>query len=221
MSNPDFSALRVAMVSSQLRTNAITSADLIAAIGATAREHFVPVGKEALAYVDVALPLGNGKAMPAPLATARLIQELGPVAGKQVLLIGAGGGYCAALLAEMGAIVTAVESDAALVEKCRQNLEGRPVRIIEAALADGGFGEGGPEEARYDALLIDGAVAHLPARLTDQLREGAIVATGLVEGGVTRIATGRISGSKTALRSVIDMELPVLADFGARPGFEF
>jgi protein-L-isoaspartate(D-aspartate) O-methyltransferase len=214
--NPDFSALRVAMVSSQLRTNAITNADLIAAIETIPREAFVPVDKKALAYVDIALPLGNGRAMPAPLATARLIQELGRVTGQKILLIGAGTGYSAALLAEMGAVVTAVESDSALVKMCRQNLSERPVSVIEGALADGSPAKGG-----YDILFIDGAVDHIPASLTAQLKEGARIATGLVESGVTRVATGKISRSTSALLSVIDMELPVLLEFSAPPGFEF
>jgi protein-L-isoaspartate(D-aspartate) O-methyltransferase len=216
VSNPDFSALRVAMVSSQLRTNAITNADLIAAIEDIARESFVPGDKQAMAYVDIALPLGNGRALPAPLATARLIQEAGRVAGQKVLLVGAGTGYAAALLSKMGAIVTALESDAKLAELCRHNLSETTVSVVEGALADGS-----PSEEGYDVLLIDGAVEHIPASLTAQLKEGARIATGIVECSVTRIATGTISRSTTALLSVIDMELPVLSEFCAPSGFEF
>ena len=122
MGDLDFSMMRAAMVSNQLRTNNVGDPRIIAAMETVARERFVPVDRAALAYVDVPIPLGNGRALNAPLATARLITESGVKPGEKVLLVGSATGYAAALLAQLGAIVTALEVDDALIATAKASL---------------------------------------------------------------------------------------------------
>jgi protein-L-isoaspartate(D-aspartate) O-methyltransferase len=217
VSELDFSAMRAAMVSNQLRTNNVSDPRIVAAMAAVARERFVPAERSALAYVDVPVPLGNGRALNAPLATARLIAESGIKPGEKVLLVGAATGYAAALLAELGASVTALEVDEALTATARTLLgKASGVRLATGPL-EAGWRKGAP----YDVILIDGAIEALPEVFAAQLSAGGRLLTGLVDKGVTRLALGRKAGSGVRLVSFADLEAVPLPGFFAPPRFSF
>lgn len=205
------------MVSNQLRTNNVSDPRIVAAMEAVARERFVPAERAALAYVDVPIPLGNGRALNAPLATARLIAESGVKAGEKVLLVGAATGYAAALLSELGAQVTALESDDALLAAAKAALGKSPsVTLVSGPLA-AGWRKGAP----YDVILVDGAIEAVPAALSAQLAAGGRMLTGLVDDGVTRLALGCRAGDGVGLVPFADIETVRLPGFAKPPGFTF
>lgn len=209
--------LRQAMVSSQLRPNGVDDPRVVAAMATIPREAFLPDTAAALAYRDTAIPLGRGRYQNSPLATGRLINEAEIVPEDRVLLIGAASGYTAALLARLGAQVTAVECDAELAAAARTALAGNDaVTVIEEPLAEG-HAEGGP----YDVLLVDGAAEVLPDALIAQLRVGGRIAAGLVERGVTRLAAGRRTAGGHAVPPFADAECVVLPGFARPAAFRF
>ncbi|HKH28227.1 MAG TPA: protein-L-isoaspartate O-methyltransferase, partial [Sphingomicrobium sp.] len=168
---PDYAAARQAMVDSQLRPEGVSDPAVIAAMSLVPREQFVPDEQKPLAYIDRAVPLGEGRALPAPAVLGLLLTALAPVRGESALVVGAGTGYSAAVLKEMGVDTDAVESSAALAGVGRQN----GIEIVEGAAAQG-LRKGAP----YDIVLIDGAVEFIPDALVQQLRDrgrlgGAIV----------------------------------------------
>jgi protein-L-isoaspartate(D-aspartate) O-methyltransferase len=216
VSEHDFSRLRAAMVSNQLRTNAVTDIAILAALDAVERDRFVPADRAALAYVDVPVPLANGRSLNAPLVTARLIQDAHVEAGSIVLLVGAATGYAAALLARLGCTVTALESDAALAATARTNLEGTGVAVVEGAM-DSGHAASAP----YDAIMIDGAVDAVPAALWDQLKEGGRIVSAWNDRGVSRLVRGLKTGGSTAMIPFLEVEAVALPGFAAPQGFKF
>lgn len=211
MTEQNFSSMRAAMVESQLRTSDVDDTRVIAVMARTPREAYVPTARHSMAYIDRPVPLDGGRALNPPLATGRLLSELRVVPGETVLLIGAATGYCAALLVALGAKVTAVEE------------EGGPETVTTdgVALVRGSLAAGAPASAPYDVLLIDGAVAEVPAAIVEQLAEGARVATGMVERGVTRLCTGRKIAGALGLASLVDMEMVILPGFAAPERFVF
>ncbi|MEQ1549772.1 protein-L-isoaspartate O-methyltransferase [Sphingorhabdus sp.] len=195
------------MVDSQLRTNGITTAWIVKAMGELPRENFLPAGKEAFAYLDRSVPLGNGRMLNPPLATAEMLQIAEVSDSDNVLLIGAGTGYMAALLSGRAGKLVAVESDADLAKTARTNVAG-------LNLVEGGLGEGADKDAPYNVIVIDGAVEQLPAAIEAQLAEGGRIVAGLAEGPVRRLAVGTKHGGHVALRAFADTEVASL------PGFE-
>src|SRR3569623_3304878 len=109
-----FETLRHALVASQLRTNAVSDARVVAAMARVPREACLPGEVAALAYRDTAVPLAHGRAQNLPLATGKLLTAAELRADDRVLLIGAAGGYTAAVLADQVAEVVAVEVDPGL-----------------------------------------------------------------------------------------------------------
>ncbi len=219
-SPPDHSTMaRHMMVDSQLRTNDVIDPLLVAALRDIARERFLPAALHASAYVDRALPMSGGRSLNPVLTTARLIADARITAGQHVLLIGAATGYAAAVLAGIGAKVTAVESDPAMVQLARAALGG----ATAVTLAEGALTEGAVDGAPYDALIVDGAIESLPATLLGQLKAGARISCGLAEGAVTRLARAVAVGGAQRVRALpfADLECVSLPGFAPPPRFTF
>ena len=213
MSEQNFEQMRRAMVASQLRTTAVNDARVVAAMGMVARERFVPAAQAALAYLDVSLPLGDGRALPAPMVLGRLLTEARVRAGDHALVIGAGAGYAAAVLAALAHDVIALEQDERLV--------GRAVLPDNATRVSGALAMGWAARAPYDLILFDGAVEHVPDAIVAQLADGGRLAAGIVENGVTRLAIGRKAGASFGMVSFADAEVPALPGFARPAGFRF
>lgn len=212
-----FAAMRDAMVSNQLRTNAVSDLRLVAVLGRVPREAFLPASVAGLAYRDTALPLGGGRAANVPIATGRLLNEAAIVATDKVLLIGAAGGYTAAVLAELAAMVIAVECDPALVAIARTALSGH----ASVAIVEGPLERGHAAAAPYDVIMIDGAVPHVPQTLIDQLAIGGRLVTGIIDRGITRLASGRRSTGGFGLTDFADMDCVGLPGFAVPQHFVF
>ncbi len=209
-----FEALRRTMVSNQLRTVAVDDPRVVAALGDVPREAFVPAARRDIAYADLAVPLGEGRALNTPMATARLINAANIGFGDRVLIVGAATGYAAAVALRLGGRVTALESGDSLGDMLRANLS-------EAQVITGDLAQGVPAGAPYDAIVVDGAVEAVPQALIDQLAPDGRLATGLVEDGVTRLAVGRKGGSGFALTAFADADVVVLPGFARPRAFVF
>ncbi len=214
---PDFAAMRTAMVASQLRTNAVSDARVIAAMASVPRERFVRTDMAPFAYRDSLVSLGDGRSLNLPIATGRLLTEARLLPSDRVLLIGAATGYTAAVLAELVATVIAVESDHALVAIARDAL-GADDRIT---IIEGPLEAGHPEGAPYDLIVIDGAVERVPDALVSQVRPGGRVVAGLVDRGVTRLAAGRRSEGGFAMMDFADVDCCLLPGFATPARFIF
>lgn len=212
-----FEAMRHAMVASQLRTNAVNDPRVVEAMARVAREDFLPEAHRAIAYRDTLLPLAGGRRHNSPLVIGRLLTaaEIRPT--DNVLLIGAAGGYAAALLASLARTVVAVEEEPSLAALARTALA--PYANVEPV--EGPLAAGYPAEAPYDLLVVDGAVEELPVALVEQLAPGGRAVTGVVDRGVTRLAMGRRTEGGFGLTDFADIECAVLPGFERLRTFQF
>lgn len=210
MTEQNYSSMRTAMVESQLRTSDVDDQRVIAAMAKVPREAYVPAERRSMAYVDRPIPLAGGRALNPPLVTGRLLTEAQIAPGDKVLLIGAATGYAAALLVDMGAVVTAVEEEGVL-----------EIAVPGITVVRGALNAGAADGAPYDVLFIDGAVEEVPATLVQQLAEDARVVTGVADRGVTRLSSGRVVAGVLGLNSLVDIEMVVLPGFGAPKAFVF
>lgn len=191
----DFSAARRAMIDSQLRVSGVNAEWVLAAMDRVPREDHVPAQARAHAYIDRAIPLDDGHALPAPLVHGQLLSEAAPKAADKALLVSCGSTYLEALLRPQVATLDVVSAAA-------------------AAAQTKGMGQ-------HSLIVIDGAIEQLPAGLTAELAEGGRIVTGLLDRGVTRLASGRKIGGEVALLPLADIGIPVLPEFAAPKGWSF
>ena len=212
-----FEAMRHAMVQSQLRTNAVNDPRVVTAMATVAREKFVPEDMRRLAYRDTAVAIGNGRFLNVPIATGKLLTEAYLLPADKVLLIGAAGGYTAAVLGRLVASVVAVESDHDLAMHAKDALKD----LANVNLVEGPLEKGHAKGAPYDVLVVDGCVEQLPESLVSQVTPGGRVVSGVVERGVRRLATGRAIKGGFGLRAFADVDCVALPGFAAPRGFAF
>lgn len=209
----DFAAARRAMVDSQLRPQAVTDPLVVNAMASVPRERFVPEDSAPIAYIDRMVPLGGGRMMSPPASLGRMLTELACRPGERALVIGAATGYAAAVLAEMGLEVVALESDADLAAG---SVAGKGVTVVSGPLE-----QGAPSQAPFDVILVDGQIEELPDALVQQLKVGGRLATCLVEGGVPRLMVGTRSVHGFGLKSIADASMAPLPGFARAEVFTF
>lgn len=205
------------MIDGQLRVSGVTDAAVIAAMGALARENYVPVGARATAYNDRAVPLGEGRVLAPPLSHGAMLAEAAPTLADVVLLVGGGTGYLAALLAPLVGSLHVVESAAALAAAAPEQA---------GTWTTGPLAQGVKAGAPYSLIVIDGAIARFPDSLGAQLGDNGRVVTGLIERGIVRLAVGRKaqgSGSTGAVGFLTlgEIDLAPLAEFAAPRQWSF
>ena len=207
------------MVECQLRAGRVTNSALLGAMGGIAREEFAPIALKPVAYVDEDLAF-RGRVLVEPMVFARLVQHAEPGPDDYVLDIGAGLGYSSAVLGRIASAVVALESDKDLAEGARKALTtacSDNVLVVEGPLE-----AGCPEEAPFDLIVIEGAVASVPQALLDQLAEGGRLAAVLRPGGgLGRATIYSKRGGVVSSRAVFDAGTPYVAGFEPRQEFVF
>ncbi|QHE87327.1 protein-L-isoaspartate O-methyltransferase family protein [Hydrogenophaga sp. BPS33] len=173
---------RFNMIEQQIRPWEVLDARVLELLNHVHREHFVPAAHKALAFADLELPLTSpaveGQVMLAPRVEARLLQDLQLKATDKVLEIGAGSGFMAALLASLAQRVVSIEIDEALARTARENLQKAGIANAEVRCADAtanGFAACGAE-GPFDAIVLSGSVAEIPAALLNLLAPGGRLA---------------------------------------------
>jgi protein-L-isoaspartate(D-aspartate) O-methyltransferase len=161
---------RERMVGRQLRARGIEDEEVLRAMGRVPRELFVPETERRRAYDDAALPIGHGQTISQPYMVAVIVEALAVRPGLRVLDVGAGSGYQAAVLAELGAEVVAIERIPELAEQARANLVSAGYERVEVVVGDGTLGW--PEREPYDGIAVAAAAPAFPQTLYKQLRAG-------------------------------------------------
>jgi protein-L-isoaspartate(D-aspartate) O-methyltransferase len=165
---------RFNMIEQQIRPWNVLDQDVLDLLHVVKREQFVPAAYENLAFADTEIPLPAGAAMLAPKLEARLLQEIMLKKHENVLLVGVGSGYLAALLAHKGRQVTAVEIAPELKQLAEKNLTKAGVSNVTVELGNGA--EGWAKGAPYDVIVISGSLPVLPDAFLKELKVGGRIA---------------------------------------------
>lgn len=214
----DSALQRKNMVESQIRPSDITDRRITSAMTDIAREPFLPQGLDkTLAYMDGAIPAGNGRALMAPRTLARLLQ-LGDIdAGDKVLIVGAGTGYAAAIAARLAKSVVALESDTGLLGIAKVALAG----VTNVDLVTGDLASGHAAGAPYDVIVVDGAVEDVPETLIGQLAQGGRLVAIEAGPGIGRAIALTKSAAAVSKRVAFDAAGALLPGFARPKGFVF
>ncbi|QLD86328.1 protein-L-isoaspartate(D-aspartate) O-methyltransferase [Natronomonas halophila] len=169
----DFDEQREKMVDALVGAGRLDDETVIEALKAVPRHEFVPEARRDRAYIDRPLPIGSDQTVSAPHIVGIMSELLELEDGDEVLEIGTGCGYHAAVTAEIvgDENVYSVEYLDELAEDARETLSELGYDI-EIRVGDGH--EGWSEHAPYDAAYLTCAAAEIPEGIVDQLRGGGI-----------------------------------------------
>jgi protein-L-isoaspartate(D-aspartate) O-methyltransferase len=168
----NYEQARFNMIEQQLRPWKVLDPNVLEELFLVKREEFVPPVYSGLSFADTEIPLGgsSGACMFPPRVEARALQALAMKKHENVLEIGTGSGYMAALLGAHADHVWSVEIDPQLAETARDNLRRAGVTNVSVETANGLVGL--TAHAPYDVIMVSGAVDAVPQVLLDQLKPG-------------------------------------------------
>jgi protein-L-isoaspartate(D-aspartate) O-methyltransferase len=162
--------------------------------------------------------------MLAPKVEARILQDLQLRPSDNVLEIGAGSGYMAALLARLARQVLTLEINPTLADMARRNLARAGITNAQVKTADAAAARFAAcaAQAPYDAIVLSGSVAEIPADLLELLRVGGRLFAVVGDDPIMR-ATLVVRSSEAGYHSEQpwDIVIPRLRNFPQPPAFRF
>lgn len=170
----DLEKARFNMIEQQIRPWDVLDQEILDLLAVVKREQFVPPAYAALAFVDMEIPLPAGQNMLAPRVEARILQDLAVRKHENVLEIGAGSGYMAALLANRARHVLTIDIERELVDMARKNIAAAGIANVD--VAEGNGAEGWAAAAPYDVICISASVPELPQSILSQVKVGGRIA---------------------------------------------
>lgn len=182
------------------------------AIRTLPRHLFVEPDAVPFAYLDVALPAAHGLRESQPYIVALMTDLVAIEPGHDVLILGVGGGYHAALARRLAARVYSVDLDADAVASVAARLEAQDYDDFDIRAADPY--DGWPEvDRQFDAIIVRLAIDRVPPMLYRQLAPGGrlVAPIGRADDGqvLTLVTRGTDNGfATTPILPVRFMRLP-------------
>lgn len=162
--------LREAMVETQIAARGIADERVLEAMRRVPRHLFVPPAQQERAYEDTPLPAGEGQTISQPYMVAWMTELLGLEGDEEVLEIGTGTGYQAAVLALLAGRVVTMERIESLARSARRRLEKLGFDNVEVVVGDGSRGL--PERAPFRGIIVTAGSPRVPEALLEQLEDG-------------------------------------------------
>jgi protein-L-isoaspartate(D-aspartate) O-methyltransferase len=165
-----FTELRNRLVDEEIVPNGIQNPRVIAAMRNTPRHEFTPLAQRNNAYFDMALPIGESQTISPPFIVAYMTEQIDPQPTDNVLEIGTGSGYQAAILSGLVHAVYSIEIVPSLGQKAAKTLKQLGYNNVYTKVGDGYLGW--PEHAPFDKIIVTCSPEQVPAPLVQQLKEG-------------------------------------------------
>ena len=216
----DFERARFNMVEQQVRPWDVLDFDVLELLMQVKREEYVPAAIKDLAFSEAEIPLGYGQVMLKPLIEGRVLQAVQARRNEQVLEIGTGSGYFAALLAARAEWVRSIEIEPALAKFASANLERNGVSNVVVEEGDGSLGW--PSRAPYDLIVVSAGLPVLPHALLEQLKVGGRLFAFVGEAPLmsARLVTCTAEGVFRS-EDLFETVVPLLRNAQQRDHFEF
>ena len=156
-----------------LSSGIIKDKKLIKAFQDTPREKFIDKSFLDEAYGDYPLPIGYGQTISQPTTVMIMINALELKPTDKVLEVGAGSGYCAAIMAKLAKKVITTEIIPELAEFAKKNIEKNKIKNVTVVEYDGS--QGYKKESPYNKIMITAACPSIPEPLVKQLKNNGII----------------------------------------------
>lgn len=158
------------MLNRHLRKRGIKDPLVLKAMSSIRREAFLPRRLKSAAYSDRPLSIGKGQTISQPYMVAYMIEALNLKGGENILEVGTGSGYAAAVLSTIALKVTSMERHESLAKAAQNVLKKLKFKNVEVICGDGS--KGWINNAPYDAIVVAAVGPYPPETLKQQLKLG-------------------------------------------------
>jgi protein-L-isoaspartate(D-aspartate) O-methyltransferase len=168
-----------------LRSQGVTDPAVLAAIERTPRDLFTPELFKARSWEDSALPIACGQTISQPFIVGLMTQALTLEPRARVLEVGTGSGYQTTVLSRLSRLVYTVERYRTLKREAEARFDKLGLTNVITKFGDGG--DGWPEQAPFDRILVTAAAPTEPGTLLAQLKPAGVLVAPVGKGPVQRL----------------------------------
>jgi protein-L-isoaspartate(D-aspartate) O-methyltransferase len=218
MGKTDFAAQRNAMVDHHVAGRGIRSPRVLDALRSVPREAFLPESLREFAYDDAPLPIAEGQTISQPYIVALMTDALELKGGEDVLEVGTGSGYAAAVLSRIARNVYTVERIGQLAERAASTLSDLGYANVHVLHADGTLGW--PDHAPYDAIVVAAGGPEVPESLKAELKPGGrlVMPVGIDRRVQELVRVTRVSRDEYRTEDIADVRfVPLVGKEGWAP----
>jgi protein-L-isoaspartate(D-aspartate) O-methyltransferase len=213
MNADPYAEQRAEMVTQQMERRNLNDPRLLAVLRRLPRHLFVPEELRSAAYADHPLPIGSGQTISQPYMTALMSSLLHLAGTENVLEIGTGSGYQAAVLAGLAAQVHTCERHAGLAEQATRILTELSCGNVSVHVTDGGYGW--PDAAPYQGILVTAAASAPPPPLLAQVAEGGRLVIPIGSRGYQVLQVWQRRGERFDVEDILPVVfVPLRGSFG-------
>jgi protein-L-isoaspartate(D-aspartate) O-methyltransferase len=184
-----------------LKSQGVTDLKVLQAIETTPRDLFVPELFKQRSFEDSALPIDCGQTISQPFIVGLMTQALEVEGRHRVLEIGTGSGYQASILSKLARYVYTIERYRALLTEAEARFKTLDLQNVITRFGDGG--EGWPDQAPFDRIMVTAAAPGEPKTLLAQLKPGGILVAPVGRGPVQTLARYVWEGRGSFRREVL------------------
>jgi protein-L-isoaspartate(D-aspartate) O-methyltransferase len=182
---PDSPETRAARLILSLRSQGVNDPRVLGALEKTPREMFTPDLFKERSWEDSALPIACGQTISQPFIVGLMTQALTLDRRARVLEIGTGSGYQTAVLSRLSRLVYTVERYRTLMREAEDRFRRLELTNVITRFGDGG--DGWPEQAPFDRIMVTAAAPEEPRVLLAQLKPDGVLVAPIGKGPVQQL----------------------------------
>ena len=215
----EINAYNLKMVNGQIKPINGMKEKIVSIFKSLNRKDFMPEKYKQNAYIEKNISLPNNRVILKPELVAKIAMYIDLKSNENVMILGSTTGYLTAVLSLISETVIVVEEDynylkfseIAIKENNLNN-----VIYINKSISNGCI-----EQSPFNAIVIEGAVGHVPQKLLNQLENGGRLIAILSENG---LCNAKMFTRKEAIfhsEQLFSCSLPVLPHFKNKNIFSF
>ncbi len=218
----DYDSARKNMIEQHIRPWNVNSSDVINSLYSVPRENFVPDAYKNFAFCDFQVPLGDNESMFNPMIEARILQSSLTRAAGEILEIGCGHGYMAALLSQIYKSVITVEINQSFVIQAEKNFKSQNIKNVQILHGDGLKVDSRWSNKKFDAIVISGGIKTIPFFLKNSISKNGKIVAMIGDGPAMDVVILKKNNISGFIKSVLfQTEVGHLNQFGPSEFFQF
>jgi len=158
------------MIERQLAARDIRDPEILRAMAEVPREAFVPHELVEFAYEDTPLPIDEEQTISQPYIVALMLEALEIESTDNILDVGTGSGYAAAVASRIAAQVYGIERHASLAHAATERCSRLGYTNVHIRHGDGTLGS--PQHAPFDCIMVAAGGPVVPEALKQQMAIG-------------------------------------------------
>ena len=209
----------IRMVNGQIKPINGMTEKLVSIFNSLNRENFIPEEFKQSAYVEKNLVLSNQRVILKPELIARIAMYIDLNENENVLILGSTTGYLTAVLSLIAETVIVVEEDDSYIKSSELSIKENNLNNV--IYINKNISNGCVEQSPFNAIIIEGAVDHVPQKLLNQLEKGGRLLAIVSENGLCNAKMFTRKETMFYSKQLFPCSLPVLPSFKEKNIFSF